>query len=123
MAILSEALLPSNRALKKSVGILNVKVIRAHKLNKKDLMGKSDPYVKLRLTEDKLSSKKTTVKKSNLNPEWNEVFKLVVKDPESQALELLVYDWEKVCFHLFIYEFTICNSLNIQVFTSLGWET
>lgn len=86
-------------------------------------MGKSDPYVKLRLTEDKLSSKKTTVKKSNLNPEWNEVFKLVVKDPESQALELLVYDWEKVCFHLFIYEFTICNSLNIQVFTSLGWET
>ncbi|KAH7692596.1 C2 domain-containing protein [Dioscorea alata] len=92
-------ILDISKALKKAVGILHVKVIRAHKLNKKDLMGKSDPYVKLRLTEDKLSSKKTTVKKSNLNPEWNEEFKLVVKDPESQALELLVYDWEKVGKH------------------------
>jgi len=59
-------------------------------------LGKSDPYVKLKLTEHKLPSKKTSVKRSNLNPEWNEEFKLVVKDPESQALELTVYDWEQV---------------------------
>ena len=59
-------------------------------------MGKSDPYVKVKLTEDKLPSKKTSVKRSNLNPEWNEEFKLVVKDPESQALELTVFDWEQV---------------------------
>lgn len=52
--------------------------------------------MKLKLTEDKLPSKKTSVKRSNLNPEWNEEFKLVVKDPESQALELTVYDWEQV---------------------------
>jgi Ca2+-dependent lipid-binding protein len=63
---------------------------------KKDLMGKSDPYVKVKLTEKKLPSKKTSVKRSNLNPEWNEEFKLVVKDPESQALELTVFDWEQV---------------------------
>jgi Ca2+-dependent lipid-binding protein len=62
-------------------------------------MGKSDPYVKLKLTEDKLPSKKTSVKRSNLNPEWNEDFKLVVKDPESQSLELTVYDWEQVKIH------------------------
>lgn len=74
-----------------------MKVIRAHKLQKKDVLGKSDPYVKLKLTEDKLTSKKTTVKRSNLNPEWNEEFKLVVKDPESQALELNVFDWEQAC--------------------------
>ena len=73
-----------------------MKVVRAHNLRKKDLLGKSDPYVKLRLTEEKLPSKKTSVKHSNLNPEWNEEFKLVVKDPETQALELIVYDWEKV---------------------------
>ncbi|ONK57457.1 uncharacterized protein A4U43_C09F710 [Asparagus officinalis] len=84
---------------KKPVGILHVKVITAHKLKKKDLMGKSDPYVKLKLTEDKLPSKKTTVKRSNLNPEWNEDFKFVVKDPESQALELNVFDWEQVGKH------------------------
>ena len=84
--------------MKKPVGILNVKVVRAIKLKKKDLLGASDPYVKMKLTEDKLPSKKTTVKYKNLNPEWNEEFNLVVKDPESQALEIIVYDWEQVYF-------------------------
>ncbi|KAJ8513338.1 hypothetical protein OPV22_003772 [Ensete ventricosum] len=88
-----------SKAMKKPTGILNVVVVRAYKLKKKDLLGKSDPYVKLKLTDDNLPSKKTTVKRSNLNPEWNEEFKLVVKDPESQALELSVYDWEQVGKH------------------------
>lgn len=85
--------------MKKPVGILHVNVLRAQKLRKKDLMGKADPYVKLKLTDDNLPSKKTTVKKNNLNPEWNEEFKLVVTDPESQTLELDVYDWEQVGKH------------------------
>ncbi|XP_024017342.1 synaptotagmin-1-like [Morus notabilis] len=84
------------KAMKRPVGILHVKVLRAMKLKKKDLLGASDPYVKLKLTEDKLPSKKTTVKHKNLNPEWNEEFNMVVKDPQSQALELLVFDWEQV---------------------------
>ncbi|KAK7352025.1 hypothetical protein VNO80_17440 [Phaseolus coccineus] len=88
-----------SKALKKPVGILNTKVLRAMKLKKKDLLGASDPYVKLTLTDDKLTSKKTTVKHKNLNPEWNEEFSLVVKDPESQALEFHVYDWEQVGKH------------------------
>ncbi|XP_064962344.1 synaptotagmin-2-like [Musa acuminata AAA Group] len=88
-----------SKAMKKPTGILNVVVVRAYKLKKKDLLGKSDPYVKLKLADDNLPSKKTTVKRSNLNPEWNEEFKLVVKDPESQALELSVYDWEQVGKH------------------------
>ncbi|KAJ0967006.1 hypothetical protein J5N97_023923 [Dioscorea zingiberensis] len=91
--------LEPSKALKKPVGILQVKVVRAQQLRKKDFMGKSDPYVKLKLTDDKHLSKKTTVKKNNLNPEWNEEFKLVVKDPDSQALELAVYDWEQVGQH------------------------
>jgi hypothetical protein len=91
------------RAFKRPVGILNVKVVRAMKLRKKDILGASDPYVKLKLTEDKLPSKKTKVRHSNLNPEWNEEFHMVVKDPESQALELIVYDWEQVCFLRFVF--------------------
>ncbi|KAI3464815.1 hypothetical protein Pfo_021478 [Paulownia fortunei] len=87
------------KAMKKPVGILNVNVVRAMKLKKKDLLGASDPYVKLKLTEDKLPSKKTTVKHKNLNPEWNEEFTFVVKDPEAQVLELTVYDWEQVGSH------------------------
>lgn len=82
--------------MKKPVGILHVKVLRAMKLKKKDLFGASDPYLKLKLTEDKLPSKKTTVKHTTLNPIWNEEFTFVVKDPESQALELILYDWEQV---------------------------
>ncbi|CAK7325451.1 unnamed protein product [Dovyalis caffra] len=85
--------------IKKPVGILHVKVVRAKKLLKADILGTSDPYVKLNLTGEKLPAKKTTIKKKNLNPEWNENFKLVVKDPESQALQLQVFDWDKVGGH------------------------
>ncbi|EEF52746.1 calcium lipid binding protein, putative [Ricinus communis] len=87
------------KAAKRPVGILSVKVVRAMKLKKKDFLGASDPYVKLKLTEDKLPSKKTAIKHKNLNPEWNEEFNIVVKDPESQALEVIVYDWEQVGKH------------------------
>ncbi|KAK7310536.1 hypothetical protein RJT34_08102 [Clitoria ternatea] len=87
------------KALKRPVGILNAKVVRAMKLKKKDLLGASDPYVKLKLTEDDMATKNTTVKHKNLNPEWNEEFSLVVKDPKSQALELHVFDWEQVGKH------------------------
>ncbi|KAJ4778675.1 Calcium-dependent lipid-binding (CaLB domain) family protein [Rhynchospora pubera] len=97
--VLEVPIMDLSKAMKKPVGILHVKVVQAFKLKKKDFMGKSDPYVKLKLTEDGMPSKKTTVKRNNLNPEWNEDFKLIVKDPESQALELIVYDWEQVGKH------------------------
>ncbi|XP_031476150.1 synaptotagmin-2-like [Nymphaea colorata] len=96
---LEVAIMDLSKAMQKPVAILQVKVVRATKLKKKDLLGKSDPYVKLKLTEDKLPSKKTTVKHTNLNPEWNEEFNFIVKDPESQALEFTVYDWEQVGKH------------------------
>ncbi|KAL2895400.1 Synaptotagmin-2 [Bienertia sinuspersici] len=92
-------ILDPGKARKKPVGILHVKVVKAMNLKKKDLLGASDPYVKLKLTEDKLPSKKTTVKYKNLNPEWGEDFTMSVRDPESQALEILVYDWEKFGSH------------------------
>ncbi|KAA8534379.1 hypothetical protein F0562_031870 [Nyssa sinensis] len=86
-------------AVKKPVGILHVKVVRALKLLKMDLLGSSDPYVKLSLSGERLPAKKTTIKKRNLNPEWNENFKLIVKDPQSQFLNITVYDWDKVGGH------------------------
>ncbi|KAJ6853891.1 synaptotagmin-3-like [Iris pallida] len=86
-------------ATKKPVGILHVKVVRALNLLKMDILGKSDPYVKLSLSGERLPAKKTSIKMSNLNPEWNEQFKLIVKDPETQVLQLHVFDWEKVKMH------------------------
>lgn len=73
-----------------------MKVVRAHNLLNMDFLSTSDPYVKLSLTGERLPAKKTTVKKNNLNPEWYEDFKLTVKDPEAQALQLQLYDWERV---------------------------
>ncbi|CAH9054852.1 unnamed protein product [Cuscuta europaea] len=87
------------KATQRPVGILHVKVVRAMNLKKKDLLGASDPYVKLKLAEDKLPSKKTRVKQRNLNPEWNEEFNFVIKDPQSQSLDIAVYDWEQVGKH------------------------
>ncbi|CAH2036753.1 unnamed protein product [Thlaspi arvense] len=96
---LNVQIMDPSKAMKKPVGLLSVKVIKAIKLKKKDLLGGSDPYVKLTLSGDKVPGKKTVVKHSNLNPEWNEEFDLVVKDPESQELQLIVYDWEQVGKH------------------------
>ncbi|KAF3319874.1 synaptotagmin-3-like protein [Carex littledalei] len=89
----------SSGATKRPVGILRVKVVRAMDLLKMDLIGKSDPYVKLKLSGERLPSKRTSIKMCNLNPEWNENFKFVVKDPQTQVLELHVFDWEKVKMH------------------------
>ncbi|XP_074279089.1 synaptotagmin-1-like [Silene latifolia] len=92
-------ILDPKMAGKRPVGILHVKVLRAMNLRKKDLLGGADPYVKLKLTQDKAPSKKTTVKYKTLNPEWNEEFNITVRDPESQVLEFSMYDWEKVGKH------------------------
>ncbi|KAK2993120.1 hypothetical protein RJ640_021792 [Escallonia rubra] len=89
----------STAAIKKPVGILHITVVRAIRLLKMDLLGSSDPYVKLSLSGGKLPAKKTTIKKKNLNPEWNEDFKLIVKEPESQLLNINVFDWDKVGAH------------------------
>lgn len=87
------------KAQRRPIGIVHVKVVKAMKLKKKDFMGASDPYVKIKLTEDKSPSKKTTVKHNNLNPEWNEEFKLAVRDPDTQDLQFNIFDWEQVGKH------------------------
>ncbi|KAK0591972.1 hypothetical protein LWI29_011078 [Acer saccharum] len=73
-----------------------IQVVRAFKLMKADFLGLSDPYVKLNLTGESLPGKKTTIKKKTLNPEWNENFKFVVREHQSQALQIQVFDWDKV---------------------------
>ncbi|KAH7444348.1 hypothetical protein KP509_02G074700 [Ceratopteris richardii] len=88
----------SEVSTKKPVGIVEVKVLYARNLRKADIMGKSDPYIKISLGE-KGFSKKTQVKKNTLNPDWNETHTLVVQDPSIQVLEFHAYDWEKISSH------------------------
>ncbi|OAY65707.1 ADP-ribosylation factor GTPase-activating protein AGD12 [Ananas comosus] len=69
------------------IGELKVKVIRGTNLAVRDMLS-SDPYVVLTLGQQKVQ---TTVKKSNLNPVWNEVLKFSV--PQHYGpLKLEVYD-------------------------------
>ncbi|XBH71738.1 hypothetical protein VPH35_099148 [Triticum aestivum] len=51
------------------------------------------------MSDDWLPSKRTTVKRSNLNPEWHEDFKFVVKDLENQSLVVNVFHRAQVGKH------------------------
>ncbi|XP_010913280.1 ADP-ribosylation factor GTPase-activating protein AGD12 [Elaeis guineensis] len=69
------------------VGFLRVKVIRGTNLAVRDMLT-SDPYVVLTLGQQRVQ---TTVKKSNLNPIWNEELTLSIPRRYG-ALKLLVFD-------------------------------
>jgi len=58
------------------MGLLKVKVVRGVNLAKRDARG-SDPYVVIKMGNQKV---KTSVKKKDVNPEWNEELTLSVSD-------------------------------------------
>ncbi|CAF3816756.1 unnamed protein product [Rotaria sp. Silwood1] len=70
-------------------------VVRAFILGAKDLInadivGKSDPYVKVKVPGSIEYRTKTI--DNTLNPEWNEIFEFVVEQYESDSIEFEVYD-------------------------------
>ncbi|CAL9168177.1 unnamed protein product [Musa hybrid cultivar] len=70
------------------LGLLRVRVVRGVSLAYRDATG-SDPYVVVRMGgQQKL---KTSVKKHNVNPVWNEDLTLTVSDP-TQPVKIRVYD-------------------------------
>ncbi|KAL3700745.1 hypothetical protein R1sor_018767 [Riccia sorocarpa] len=81
---------------KEPQGMLSVTVVKAHHLKNKDLLGKSDPYVMLRVGD---STRQTKTIMNNLNPEWNETLNIPVDDPDTESLDITVYDWDKVGSH------------------------
>merc|ERR1711953_1394868 len=82
---------------------ITVVVLKARNLPKMDITGLSDPYVKIYLmyNNQRISKKKTHVKKRTLNPVFNEPF--VFDLPKSQdssldhiQLEFVMLDWDRV---------------------------
>ncbi|CAL9134287.1 unnamed protein product [Musa textilis] len=69
------------------LGLLRVRVVRGVNLAYRDARG-SDPYVVMRMGGQKL---KTSVKKHNVNPVWNEDLTLSVSEP-LRPIKLQVYD-------------------------------
>ncbi|XP_010891012.2 multiple C2 and transmembrane domain-containing protein 2 [Esox lucius] len=71
----------------REVGFIQVKVFRATDLTSTDRNGKSDPFCVLELGNSRLQTQ--TIYKT-LNPEWNKVFTLPIKDIHD-VLELTVF--------------------------------
>ncbi|XP_044000185.1 multiple C2 and transmembrane domain-containing protein 2-like isoform X1 [Gambusia affinis] len=72
----------------RDIGLLQVKVINASDLIAADLNGKSDPFCVLELGNDRL---RTHTVYKNLNPKWNQVFTLPVRDIH-EVLMVSVFD-------------------------------
>ncbi|XP_022248749.1 synaptotagmin-10-like, partial [Limulus polyphemus] len=83
-----------------TAGRLTVTIMKARNLKAMDITGSSDPYVKVSLIcqEKRVKKKKTTVKKSTLNPVYNEVlvFDVPAENIEDVNLLVKVVDYDRV---------------------------
>jgi len=81
---------------------LTVVILKARNLPKMDITGMSDPYVKIYLLhkDQRISKKKTHVKKRTLNPVFNESFVFDLPRTDNGLaeiqLEFALLDWDRV---------------------------
>ncbi|CAF4573725.1 unnamed protein product, partial [Rotaria sp. Silwood2] len=71
-------------------GVVRAFILEAKDLINADIVGKSDPYVKVKVPGSIEYRTKTI--DNTLNPEWNEIFEFVVEQYESDSIEFEVYD-------------------------------
>ncbi|KAL3210986.1 hypothetical protein MRX96_036748 [Rhipicephalus microplus] len=83
-----------------TAGRLTVTVIKARNLKSMDISGSSDPYIKVILVCEgkRIKKKKTSVKKSTLNPVFNEalVFDVPPENVDDVNLAIKVVDYDRV---------------------------
>jgi len=89
------------------VGMLHLKIIKGMNLLAVNIFGGSDPYVSISSAEQTF---RTTTKKLNLNPVWNEDFQLLIYDKETQEVECMVYDYDVARKNSFLGRFTVLLS-------------
>ena len=75
-----------------TVGRLTIVIMKARELKAKDIIGTSDPYVKIWMCHDgkKVEKKKTSIKERNLNPVFNESFIFDVPYEKLRQTTLLI---------------------------------
>eukprot|EP00027_Filamoeba_sp_ATCC50430_P008203 CAMPEP_0168558438 /NCGR_PEP_ID=MMETSP0413-20121227/9974_1 /TAXON_ID=136452 /ORGANISM="Filamoeba nolandi, Strain NC-AS-23-1" /LENGTH=336 /DNA_ID=CAMNT_0008589567 /DNA_START=104 /DNA_END=1114 /DNA_ORIENTATION=+ len=75
-------------------GVFLARIISAHDLRAADSNGKSDPYVIVGLENNIAKSKfKTQIVKKNLNPFWDEQFKIPATTQD--IIKFIVKDWDR----------------------------
>jgi len=70
-------------------GRLDVRIVEARNLPDMEMIGSSDPYVKVEL-ENQVH--KTEVCENTENPKWDQVFKFLIADPDSTQLEMTLWN-------------------------------
>ncbi|KAK9807354.1 hypothetical protein WJX73_005591 [Symbiochloris irregularis] len=80
--------------IEKPEGMVFVKLIEATNVPRMDLFSDSDPYVKMFVRDKRIQ--KSQVKENSKNPKWNEDFKFLVHEPDYQALNAIMFDWDRV---------------------------
>ncbi|KAI3366622.1 hypothetical protein L3Q82_009306, partial [Scortum barcoo] len=82
-----------------TAGRMTLTVIKCRNLKAMDITGSSDPYVKVYLVCDgrRLKKRKTTTKKSTLNPTYNEaiIFDIPPENVEQVSLSIMVMDYDR----------------------------
>ncbi|XP_049617164.1 synaptotagmin-10 [Syngnathus scovelli] len=83
-----------------TAGRMTLTVIKCRNLKAMDITGSSDPYVKVHLICEgrRLKKRKTTTKKSTLNPTYNEaiIFDIPPENVEQVSLSIMVMDYDRV---------------------------
>jgi len=75
-----------------SQGTIVLEIVEANGLAGRTAGGSCNPYIKIRLGEQKF---KTKIIDKNLNPRWKETFKLSGLQDLDQELSLFVFDYER----------------------------
>eukprot|EP00878_Enallax_costatus_P000530 GHUV01000625.1.p1 GENE.GHUV01000625.1~~GHUV01000625.1.p1 ORF type:complete len:924 (+),score=332.66 GHUV01000625.1:261-3032(+) len=89
-------LVPGGAAAGGPAGMLEVRLVRLSGLRSEDLLGQSDPFVLFRLREGREIRSKTV--NNNNNPDFNETYRMLVDDPETQVLQIIVMDEDLMSF-------------------------
>lgn len=97
---------------------LIVKIHKAQDLPAKDLLGTSDPYVKIYLLPDRQTKHQTKVHRKTLNPVFDEVFLFPVEYAElpTRKLHFSVYDFDRFSRHDIIGQVVVDNFLDLVDF-------
>ncbi|CAB9522807.1 Synaptotagmin 1 [Seminavis robusta] len=80
------------------MGVLMVFLEKATKLTNRDVVGKSDPYVKFHLKQDNwvmdknFGKAKSTTQQDNLDPYWNETYAFDIPSLDKMLLNITVLD-------------------------------
>ena len=71
------------------MGRIDVRIVEARNLPDMEMIGSSDPYVKVEL-ENQVH--KTEVCDNTQNPKWDQVFKFLIADPDSTQLQMTLWN-------------------------------